>query len=134
MSGRIYKRFGTSERRDGGDWCRHLHQFCAIHCLEQSKLLVLLRSVQPVEQVRDLMINRKVVLVARPDGQPEESDFKIVEEAVPELTDDQVLVEVEHLSIDAFIRTTLDGEAGIHGTMDLDTPVIALGVASGRLD
>ena len=107
----------------------HLHQFCAIHCLGQSKLLVLLRSVGRVEQVRDLMINRKVVLVARPDGQPEESDFKIVEETLPELTDDQVLVEVEHLSIDAFIRTTLDGEAGIHGTMDLDTPVIALGVA-----
>jgi NADPH-dependent curcumin reductase CurA len=75
------------------------------------------------------MINRKVVLAARPNGQPKESDFKIVEEEIPELGPDQVLLQTEHLSIDAFIRTTLDGDAGIHGTMELNTPVIALGVA-----
>jgi NADPH-dependent curcumin reductase CurA len=40
-----------------------------------------------------------------------------------------VLLKVEHLSIDAFIRTTLDGPRGLHGTMDLDAPVTALGVA-----
>ena len=40
-------------------------------------------------------------------------------------------MEVEHLSIDAFIRTTLDGDPGFHGTMELETPVVALGV--GRI-
>jgi NADPH-dependent curcumin reductase CurA len=39
-----------------------------------------------------------------------------------------VLLEVEHLSIDAFIRTMLDGEAGFHGGTDLGAPVIALGI------
>ena len=61
------------------------------------------------------MINKKVVLVQRPNGQPVESDFKVVEEEVPALDVDQVLLAVEHLSIDAFIRTTLDSDEGIHG-------------------
>jgi NADPH-dependent curcumin reductase CurA len=74
------------------------------------------------------MINKKVVLARRPNGQPVESDFKIVEEEMPSLDDDQVLLAVEHLSIDAFIRTTLDSDEGIHGSMELNTPVIALGV------
>lgn len=75
------------------------------------------------------MMNKKVVLATRPRGQPAETDFKIVEEEIPKLGEGQVLLKVEHLSVDAFIRTTLDGDAGIHGTMALDTPVTALGVA-----
>lgn len=75
------------------------------------------------------MLNKKVVLVSRPDGQPKESDFAVVEETLPELGDDQVLLATEHLSIDAFIRTTLDGTQGLHGSIELNTPVVALGVA-----
>ena len=75
------------------------------------------------------MINKKVVLATRPQGQLVESDFAILEEEIPELGEAQVLLKVEHLSVDAFIRTTLDGDAGIHGTMALNTPVTALGVA-----
>ncbi|MEM7100199.1 MAG: NADP-dependent oxidoreductase [Pseudomonadota bacterium] len=75
------------------------------------------------------MINRKIVLVSRPDGYPKVDDFKLIEESVPELGDDQVLLAAEHLSIDAFIQTTLDGDPGFHGTMELNTPVVALGVA-----
>jgi NADPH-dependent curcumin reductase CurA len=74
------------------------------------------------------MINKKIVLAQRPNGQPVESDFRIVEEEVPTLAEGEVLLAVEHLSIDAFIRTTLDNDEGIHGSMALDTPVIALGV------
>ncbi|MBT7370879.1 MAG: NADP-dependent oxidoreductase [Gammaproteobacteria bacterium] len=70
----------------------------------------------------------KAVLSSRPDGQPKESDFKFVEEELAELEEGQVLLKVEHLSIDAFIRTMLDGPQGLHGTMDLDVPVMALGV------
>ena len=74
------------------------------------------------------MINKKVVLAKRPEGQPQVTDFTVVEEELPELGADQVLLAAEHLSIDAFIRTTLDGDPGLHGTMDLNTPVVALGV------
>jgi NADPH-dependent curcumin reductase CurA len=71
---------------------------------------------------------RKAVLTKRPDGEPVESDFKIEEAELPELQEGEVLLKVEHLSIDAFIRTTLDGPDGLHGTMEVGTPVMALGI------
>ncbi|MFT6750345.1 MAG: NADPH-dependent curcumin reductase CurA [Candidatus Azotimanducaceae bacterium] len=72
------------------------------------------------------LTNRKVVLTSRPNGEPKESDFSIVDVAVEELGQDEVLVEVDHLSIDAFIRTTLNVD-GLHGQAELGAPVIALG-------
>ena len=51
---------------------------------------------------------KKVVLVQRPDGAPKESDFELKDSETPPLEDGQVLLKVEHLSIDAFIRTMLD--------------------------
>jgi NADPH-dependent curcumin reductase CurA len=75
------------------------------------------------------LINKKVVLASRPEGQPKESDFKVIEEELAELTEGQVLLATEHLSIDAFIRTMLDSQEGLHGTVAIDTPVMALGVA-----
>lgn len=77
------------------------------------------------------VMNRKVVLVKRPDGMPDLDCFEVVEESLAAPQDGQVLVDVEHLSIDAFIRTTLDG-AGIHGTLDKGATVMALGVGRVR--
>ena len=71
---------------------------------------------------------RKAVLTKRPHGEPVEADFSIEEAELPELQEGEVLLKVEHLSIDAFIRTTLDGPQGLHGTMDVGTPVMALGI------
>lgn len=71
---------------------------------------------------------QKVVLAKRPSGEPVESDFQMVEAELPELKEGEALLKVEHLSIDAFIRTTLDGPTGLHGTMDLEAPVTALGI------
>ena len=79
-----------------------------------------------------MVVNRKVVLAKRPEGQPLESDFKVVEEELADLNDGEVLLQVEHLSVDAFIRTTLDGPKGLHGTIDLNTAVTALGVGRVR--
>ncbi len=76
------------------------------------------------------MKNRKVVLTGRPEGQITASDMSLVEEDVGELADGLVRVQVEHLSIDAFIRTTFD-EAAFHGTAELGNAVIALG--TGRV-
>ena len=71
---------------------------------------------------------RKAVLVKRPEGAPVAADFELIEQTLPEPGDGEVLLQIEHLSIDAFIRTTLDGPAGLHGTMDLNAAVMALGV------
>lgn len=74
------------------------------------------------------MQQRKAVLVSRPQGEPKASDFRIVDAELPDPAVGQVAVAVEHLSIDAFIRTTLDARVGHHGSMDLNAPVTALGV------
>ena len=71
---------------------------------------------------------RKVVLSQRPNGAPEETDFTLVEADLKELEEGEVLLKVEHLSIDAFIRTMLDDRDGHHGKIDLDSPVTALGI------
>ena len=81
-----------------------------------------------------LTTNRKVVLVKRPDGMPTPDCFEAVDEDIEQPGEGQVVVAVEHLSIDAFIRTTLDQE-GFHDRSRLGTPVTALGcgrvIASG---
>ncbi len=77
------------------------------------------------------VVNRKVVLAKRPSGMPELDCFAVVEEPLDAPQAGQVLVDVEHLSIDAFIRTTLDG-AGIHGTVPEGATIVALGVGRVR--
>lgn len=74
--------------------------------------------------------NRKIVLAKHPDGEPAESDFELKEDELPALNDGEVLLKVEHLSIDAFIRTMLDNrEDSLHGNVTLgDAPVTALGI------
>ncbi len=75
------------------------------------------------------VVNRKITLIKRPDGLPAVSDFELVEEPLGELPPDHVRVAVDTLSIDAFIRTTLDQrDDSLHGVASLGTPVVALGV------
>lgn len=76
------------------------------------------------------LINRKVVLARRPDGLPVEEDFEVIDEPVGALKAGEALIKVEHLSIDAFIATTLDHD-GHHGQVAEGDPVIALG--TGRV-
>lgn len=73
------------------------------------------------------LTNRKVVLVSRPNGRPVESNFRYVEEEVGPLTDGHVLVAVDLLGIDAFIRTTLD-EGSFHRGAQIGGVIPALGV------
>jgi NADPH-dependent curcumin reductase CurA len=75
-------------------------------------------------------INRKVVLAKRPQGLPTEDDFTVIDEPVGPVEAGEALIKVEHLSIDAFIATTLDHD-GHHGQAGLDEPVMALG--TGRV-
>ena len=74
---------------------------------------------------------RKVVLSRRPRGTLKETDFTLVDTDLKKLEAGEVLLKVEHLSIDAFIRTMLDDRDGHHGKIDLDAPVTALG--TGRV-
>ncbi len=71
--------------------------------------------------------NRRVFLKQRPNGMPRAADFGVEDQTVAEIGPEQVLVKVAVISIDAFIRTTLDG-GGIHGTAPIGGTVVALGV------
>ncbi len=74
--------------------------------------------------------NRKVVLAARPEGMPQASDFRLEEESPASLEDGQVRVAVEVVSIDAFIRTTLE-EVSYHPSVALGGTVMAF--CAGRV-
>ena len=76
-------------------------------------------------------VNTRVVLVSRPDGDPTPANFG--HESVPAVSPEagQVLVAVDMLSIDAFIRTTLDARPdSLHGSTPIGSTIGALGVGT----
>jgi hypothetical protein len=73
------------------------------------------------------LVNRRIVLAARPNGMPALTDFDLVVEPVAAPAPGQVIVAVDVLSIDAFIRTVLD-DRSYHGSVALGSTVTALGV------
>jgi NADPH-dependent curcumin reductase CurA len=75
--------------------------------------------------------NRKLVLAARPRGVPGPGDFRIEEEPLAALGEGQVRVAVSHLSIDAFIRTSLE-PTSFHASIPIGGTVMALGVGRVR--
>ncbi len=50
------------------------------------------------------LINRQVVLAARPHGEPKESDFRLVEVPVPQPGPGQMLLHTIYLSLDPYMR------------------------------
>ena len=79
----------------------------------------------------DQAANTRVVLVSRPDGDPTADNFGL--ESVPVVSPEpgQVLVAVDMLSIDAFIRTTLDDrDDSLHGSTPIGSTIGALGVGT----
>lgn len=74
-------------------------------------------------------MNKKIVLRSHPDGPVKLTDFELLEEALAPLPARMVRVKVDVLSIDAFIRTTLDG-GGFHKSARLGGVVPALGVGT----
>jgi len=55
------------------------------------------------------MINRRIVLAARPEGLPKESDFRLVESDVPSPVEGQFLVKINYLSVDPYMRGRISG-------------------------
>lgn len=55
------------------------------------------------------MVNRQVVLAAHPDGVPAPSDFRLIEGSVPEPGPGQMRIRNLYLSLEAAIRSWLDG-------------------------
>jgi len=49
-------------------------------------------------------MNRQILLVKRPLGMPDESDFKLVQSPLPSPQDGEVLIETHYLSVDPYMR------------------------------
>ena len=71
--------------------------------------------------------NRKIVLASRPNSSGSGAELQLAEESVAPAEQGEVLVSVDTLSIDAFIRTTFD-EGSYHMSVPLGGTVTALGV------
>ena len=73
-------------------------------------------------------INRQVVLVQYVEGMVGPEHFRVEEEPAREPGEGEVVVATEALSIDAFIRTSLNADEGFHQRSPVGGPVVALGV------
>lgn len=51
-----------------------------------------------------MTVNRQILLAARPEGLPKESDFRLVEGEVPSPGEGRFLVKVNYLSVDPYMR------------------------------
>lgn len=49
-------------------------------------------------------LNRKILFASRPKGMPDESNFKMVEDRIPELNEGEVLIKTLYLSVDPYMR------------------------------
>jgi NADPH-dependent curcumin reductase CurA len=49
-------------------------------------------------------INRSIILASRPEGMPNDSHFRMEENAIPEPTDGEVLIRTLYLSVDPYMR------------------------------
>jgi NADPH-dependent curcumin reductase len=72
--------------------------------------------------------NRKVVLAQYVNGPVGPEHFRIEDEPAREPGEGEVLVKTEALSIDAFIRTSLNEVEGLHQRVPIGGTVVALGV------
>ncbi|CAG2056805.1 unnamed protein product [Timema podura] len=54
--------------------------------------------------VETMVTSKKIVLAKNLNGEPKESDFKIIEEDLPALKDGEILVEAVWLSVDPYQR------------------------------
>lgn len=71
--------------------------------------------------------NRRVFIKRRPDGMPVIDDFGLETVTIEKVPAGHVVVKVDTLSVDAWIRTTLS-DAGMHETAGLGATIPALGV------
>ena len=71
-------------------------------------------------------IARQIVLAARPQGRPKPSDFRLEETAIPTPSAGQVLLRVQYLSLDPYMRGRMDDRKSYA------TPVPLGGVMQGE--
>lgn len=54
-------------------------------------------------------MNRQILLINRPKGMPSQENFKIITSPIPNINDDQVLIQAVYLSVDPYMRGRMRG-------------------------
>ncbi len=67
-----------------------------------------------------MQTNKQWLLVSRPKGEPEIGNFKLVETAVPEIGDREVLVRNHYMSLDPYMRGRMDDKKSYTAPQALD--------------
>ncbi|HEY3295297.1 MAG TPA: NADP-dependent oxidoreductase [bacterium] len=76
-------------------------------------------------------VNRQILLVKRPSGMPEESDFRMVESPLPSPQDGEVLIETHYLSVDPSMRGRMNERKAFTPPFVLNEVII--GSAVGKI-
>jgi NADPH-dependent curcumin reductase CurA len=76
-------------------------------------------------------VNRQILLVKRPFGMPDESDFRLVESPLPSPNDREVLIETHYLSVDPNMRGRMSDRRAYAPPFLLDT--VVPGSAVGKI-
>ena len=83
-------------------------------------------------------VARQIVLAARPHGKPQLTDFRLEETAIPTPSAGQLLLEVEYLSLDPYMRGRMDDNKSYAKPLPLGDVMtgetVARVIASQRLD
>ncbi len=69
-------------------------------------------------------VNHRILLASRPQGEAQPANFKLVETAVPELADGQVLVRNHFLSLDPYMRGRMNDSKSYAESQPLDKVMI----------
>lgn len=77
-------------------------------------------------------MNRQVVLVSRPKGMPELSNFDLTEANIPSLQEGEALIKTLYLSVDPYMRGRLGGRPSSHPPFPLNRSLTGDGV--GRVE
>ena len=76
-------------------------------------------------------VNIKILLAARPQGFPEESDFEIVESEIPKVEEGHILVKTEYLSLDPYMRGRMNDVKSYAPSVEIGD--VMVGGAVGRV-
>jgi hypothetical protein len=72
---------------------------------------------------------RQVVLAARPNGNPKLTDFRVEETAIPTPTSGQILLRVEYLSLDPYMRGRMDDRKSYAKPLQIGDVMTGEGIA-----
>ncbi len=74
-------------------------------------------------------IARSIVLAARPDGRIKESDFRFETSSVPEPVENEMLLEMQYLSLDPYMRARMDAVKSYAAYLEIGDVMVGHSIA-----